>query len=617
MYREFWQAGVEADYRLVGEMEGGGYPDVHSSGEDASWESAKWTTAGWGYFQTATAEDKISYRYEVAPGVDKLKWLDGRRMTHVCDRWSKNRTDPLQYAFFNAVGFESWENVWGVFMRFSDRDAEALKRVATLLRWLGHERFVQGYAEWEPYTPDLARDPGRPFAEGGPVASRFVHRSGDCVWLVVNRSPSSELAEIDVSRCQGRRLYDLYRGAPVPSGSRVRITVEPHGFGAVLATSHALPLQPLLDAMGTLTRRPLASLSAAWAPLQQQMVNVSEGHSTGRRWSSAPPGTVLVPRTAYRFRTAGVMVEGGCDTSRDTWGICCNDHNYSCPGDRLCKEACAFTGDDSRGVDVQFPWEPVANRFHDRRIEVGPVFIDRHLVTKGSYSRYLRESGYRPRDARNFLVGWLPGDRPDWLRPPPSEERQPVVWVSLAEARAYCAWAGKRLPHAYEWQLAAQGADGRLYPWGNASDREGRLPPLRNGTAEPRDPPLPDVGAFSPAADSPLGAADLVGFVWQYTDEFRDEHTRTVLLKGSSAYAPMISADFPALPQSGNWYFPRALEVDRHNRMMLMDDSFERAGTLGFRCAADHAEGQAAPHHFRDLEAAGQPPGDRGERIFV
>ena len=41
------------------------------------------------------------------------KWLDSRRLTNICERWSKDHTDALQYALFNGDGFESWENVWG------------------------------------------------------------------------------------------------------------------------------------------------------------------------------------------------------------------------------------------------------------------------------------------------------------------------------------------------------------------------------------------------------------------------------------------------------------------------------------------------------------------------
>eukprot|EP00929_Paragymnodinium_shiwhaense_P000579 TRINITY_DN100828_c0_g1_i1.p1 TRINITY_DN100828_c0_g1~~TRINITY_DN100828_c0_g1_i1.p1 ORF type:complete len:852 (+),score=98.52 TRINITY_DN100828_c0_g1_i1:93-2558(+) len=608
-YKVFWEAGIKAGHPLVGEMEHG-YPESPSTGNlnDTSWESANWDTVSWAEeWQIGKKNFSVDYDYPLVPGVDKWKLIDSRHLVHVCARWAKNRTDPLQYAFFNGDGFESWENVWGVFMKFTERDGEALRRVATLLRWLGRREFIQGVAEIEPFTPDLSREAELPYSAGGLMASKFVRKDGSCVYLIVNRAAVRNLATLKLS-CygDGRAAYDLYHGVElkevglVGGAAATVVDIEAHGYGAVLVSRPSHGVTALLSEMRAMTKVPLSALSTAWAPLQQHMVGMEDAKSWQLGGSAHPPGMIYVPRSKFRFRTAGVEVEGGCDSTRDTWGVCCSGPQHFCPGDAGCGEPCSFAGEDSRGVDVQFPWEKQAGRFHDKEIEVGPFYIDTHLVTRADYARYLEASKYVPREAFNFLPSWGVSSRGTRV-PPAGTERWPVTSISLAEARAYCAWAGKRLPHVYEWQLAAQGTDGRLYPWGNSSQGAAgfRYPRPSNASLVP---PLHDVGSFSPQGDSLYGMADAIGHVWQYTDEFQDEHTRTVILKGSSLYTPMLSGSFPALPQKGNWYFPKALQLDRHNRMMLMDDTYERVSTLGFRCLADVEGGQAAPHHYRDVD---------------
>lgn len=86
-----------------------------------------------------------------------------------------------------------------------------------------------------------------------------------------------------------------------------------------------------------------------------------------------------------------------------------------------------------------------------------------------------------------------------------------------------------------------------------------------------------DVDAFFPRGNSPFGVADLIGNVWNFLDEFRDLHTRSVLLKGSSFYRP----------NSSGWYFRSTLELWKHNKYLLMDERYDRAGAIGFRCVAD------------------------------
>ena len=70
---------------------------------------------------------------------------------------------------------------------------------------------------------------------------------------------------------------------------------------------------------------------------------------------------------------------------------------------------------------------------------------------------------------------------------------------------------------------------------------------------------------------------DLVGNIWQWTDEFEDADTRAAVLRGGSSYQP----------QGSTWYFPQAYRLDEHGKYLLMAPSIDRAGTIGFRCVAD------------------------------
>jgi hypothetical protein len=130
-------------------------------------------------------------------------------------------------------------------------------------------------------------------------------------------------------------------------------------------------------------------------------------------------------------------------------------------------------------------------------------------------------------------------------------------------------------------------------PWGSSFDSS-RLPPRVTGAVRP---PPPDVGSV-PAGDTPSGVKDLMGLVWQWTDEFTDDHTRAGLVRGGGAYY----APTGFLPHDGNWYFPSyygPLPIPpytsgvvsgtllTHGKLLLMAPSYDRHGTVGFRCVAD------------------------------
>ena len=109
----FW----DADEGTAIEPEGLGTPQMKN-----------WHTLGWGYWTPPAW----------APGVDFYKWaVDARWMTHACERWNKNHTSFVLNAYFNGVGFESWENVWGTWNGIVPRDGELVRRAAAVLRHRG------------------------------------------------------------------------------------------------------------------------------------------------------------------------------------------------------------------------------------------------------------------------------------------------------------------------------------------------------------------------------------------------------------------------------------------------------------------------------------------------
>jgi len=115
----FWTAAVKVGHPEAFEPEGGGVDD-----------SLNWSTMGWGY-----------YDYPQIPQVDRFKFITkGKFMTNICDRWAKDKTDNLQTAWFNGAGYESWENVWGTWNGIVKRDAEAIRRVASMLRFFGSDK---------------------------------------------------------------------------------------------------------------------------------------------------------------------------------------------------------------------------------------------------------------------------------------------------------------------------------------------------------------------------------------------------------------------------------------------------------------------------------------------
>ena len=476
-------------------------------------EMLAWNTMGWGY-----------WLYPYAPDVSRSKWLEPRSMVNVSARWNHSKTDNLQAAFFNGVGFETWENVWGIWNGITPRDGEAIRRMATMERGLADFLVSQ---DWQPYYKTESRGL---FASLWPLGQ-------DSVWTMVNRSDYSMQGELlrVTAPAPGTTFYDVYHGeklTPRIDGADALLSfpVEPHGFGAILAVSGELSADQknLINKMHQMTRNPLDSYSAEWQFEPQTLVGMTAAN-VGKK------STADMKRIAggdYRFRVNGIEIEGR----------------------------------DDEGVDIQYPWEPSPRRYHDHFMTIKPFWMDTDLVTNEQYKKFMDATHYSPADTLNFLRDWKDGTFPlGWAD-------KPVTWVSLEDARAYAKWAGKRLPHEWEWQYAAQGIDGRKYPWGDTWNAAAVPAPLKARALS-----SPDAVGTHPLGASPFGIQDMVGNVWQWTDEYQDDHTRSAVLRGGSYYQPTGSI----------WYFPQAYRNDEHGKFLLMAPSEDRSGAVGFRCVMD------------------------------
>jgi len=505
------QDGVPLAFSLAADKIG--HPLAFEPEGGPSDEALAWNVMTWG-----------QYQFPFTPLVDKYKWLEPRHMVNISDRWKRDKTDDLQFAFFNGVGWESWENVWGIWNGITPRDAEATRRIFTIERAIAP---LLVSSDWEPMTPTFRY---------GVYASRWPVGE-QAVWTIVNRNEYAvEGDQIEIRATPGIRYFDLYHGVELTPQARSRertvltFSIEAKGYGAVLATNTA-PDQKIVSLMSTmksLTATPLSTYSHEWKVLAQQIVPIQATKPA----TTAPAGMIEIPEADFTFRVSGIEIEGFNDA----------------------------------GLDVQYPWEESPRRFHEHSIHVNSFYIDKFPVTNADFKKFIDAIHYHPKDDLNFLRDWKDGNYlSGW-------ENKPVTWVSQEDARAYAAWAGKRLPHEWEWQYAAQGTDLRLYPWGD--DWDPAAVPVPDQSRNMRGPDAVDA---HPKGASPFGVMDLVGNVWQWTEEFVDEHTRAEIVRGGSYYQP----------QGSIWYFPQAYKLNEHGKLLLMSPSMDRSAALGFRCVAD------------------------------
>lgn len=150
--------------------------------------------------------------------------------------------------------------------------------------------------------------------------------------------------------------------------------------------------------------------------------------------------------------------------------------------------------DEKRGINVGVDEIP------QRKFFLKSYYIDKYEVTSQQYKKFVDATGNKP------PFDWENG------RYPSGETTFPVAHIDWSDADAYCRWRGKRLPTEVEWEKAARGTDGRIYPWGDSFDKN-------KANTKEWDRERISVGSF-PEGASPYGVMDMAGNVWEWTSDW-------------------------------------------------------------------------------------------------
>ena len=215
------------------------------------------------------------------------------------------------------------------------------------------------------------------------------------------------------------------------------------------------------------------------------------------------------------------------------------------------------------GEMVLVPAGPFLSGQNKEPATLPAFYIDETEVTNGAWAKFVKASG-------RSLPAKFDADHP----------ALPVVGISIVDAQSFARWAGKRLPNGREWEKAARGTDGRLFPWG--SDHDSSRANVADNPNLPAHAVLP-VREFAKGA-SPYGALNMVGNVWEFVEDLRSPGPMAI---------QQFQKELKPPPDPGEpWYVIRGEGYDR----ALVDGALYDFGTvparwkdvnIGFRCAKD------------------------------
>jgi formylglycine-generating enzyme len=203
------------------------------------------------------------------------------------------------------------------------------------------------------------------------------------------------------------------------------------------------------------------------------------------------------------------------------------------------------------------------------KADIPEFLIGAYCVTNEQYLFFVKETGHRPPDHATWGTPvWQDGKFPEEKR------NHPVVCVSWHDAKAYCEWAGLSLPTDLQWEKAARGFDGRIYPWGNQWD-EGKLRNYKNkglGTTCAVDDYREGTSVFR--------VFNMSGNAWEWCEDWYEDNVYERYARGDSTVPTTGNSK---ILRGGSWHGDEPLPFRCAAR--ISKDPEDRASVTGVRCA--------------------------------
>jgi formylglycine-generating enzyme required for sulfatase activity len=423
------------------------------------------------------------------------KWLMPTHKQHYIKRMTKERKPILSHTWINGQGIQLWENIFGTMNLWNSAHRQWLRKMNTIWKAYGKLYLTD---DWKPFIPlDNKNVLASQWQADGNVITNFVDTTGIATTFNIEVAPGENL-----------QFFDLWNGEELKSfkeNGKSYVNIKVNDFGCLLQTSD---VSEKLAGLLQFQKKEISTPLPVNDKYEQELSLKEPIKFTYKKTENSgfTPELLEVEGGLRTFTGKHIWREGRCYPNRDA------KHNH----------------------DLVITFENGAQRItHTHQKNISSFALMPRVVTNRQFSDFLKSSGYKPRFPENFLKHW------NGIICPDSILDEPVVYVSLEDARTFAEWAGMRLPTEWEWQLAAE--------------------------------TLNDKFTFNEV------------FEWNESERF-DGYNRFVTLRGGCSHW---------VTPSSWWYLPSApygeraggpQKFDSHVKYFLMYPGIDRASTIGFRC---------------------------------